>query len=70
MTRISESSSSDVPPTASHTVNCGRAHCPVLLRPQFTVCEAVGGTSEEEDSEILVMRLLRRRVRKAWKSFK
>ncbi|MFN5686878.1 YbcC family protein, partial [Bradyrhizobium sp.] len=48
----------------------GRAHCPVLLRPQFTVCEAVGGTSEEEDSEILVMRLLRRRVRKAWKSFK
>ncbi|CCD98816.1 DUF2309 domain-containing protein [Bradyrhizobium sp. STM 3809] len=48
----------------------GRAHCPVLLRPQFTVCEAVGGTSEEEDSEILVMRLLRRRARKAWKSFK
>ncbi|CAL76120.1 conserved hypothetical protein [Bradyrhizobium sp. ORS 278] len=48
----------------------GRAHCPVLLRPQFTVCEAVDGTSEDEDSEILVMRLLRRRVRKAWKSFK
>ncbi len=48
----------------------GRAHCPVMLKPAFTVCEAVTGASPEEDSEILGLRLLRRRVRKAWKSFK
>jgi uncharacterized protein YbcC (UPF0753/DUF2309 family) len=48
----------------------GRAHCPVLLTPSFTVCEAVGGASGEEDTEILGLRLLRRRVAKAWKSFK
>jgi uncharacterized protein YbcC (UPF0753/DUF2309 family) len=48
----------------------GRAHCPVLLKPAFTVCEAVTGASPEEDTAILGLRLLRRRVRKAWKSFK
>jgi uncharacterized protein YbcC (UPF0753/DUF2309 family) len=48
----------------------GRAHCPVFLKPAFTVCEAVTGASPEEDSAILGLRLLRRRVRKAWKSFK
>lgn len=48
----------------------GRSHCPVLLTPTFTVCEAVTGASEAEDAEILGLRLLRRRVSKAWKSFK
>jgi len=48
----------------------GRAHCPVMLKPAFTVCEAVTGASAEEDTAILDLRLLRRRVRKAWKSFK
>jgi uncharacterized protein YbcC (UPF0753/DUF2309 family) len=48
----------------------GGAQCPVLLTPAFTVCEAVGDASDEEDAEILGLRLLRRRVAKAWKSFK
>jgi uncharacterized protein YbcC (UPF0753/DUF2309 family) len=41
-----------------------------LLTPKFTVCEAVLDASQEEDARILVLRLLRRRVAKAWKSFK
>ncbi len=48
----------------------GRSHCPVLLTPAFTVCETVTRATEEEDAEILGLRLLRRRVAKAWKSFK
>jgi uncharacterized protein YbcC (UPF0753/DUF2309 family) len=48
----------------------GRAHCPVLLRPAFTVCESVTAASEEENAEILGLRLLRRRVGKVWKAFK
>jgi uncharacterized protein YbcC (UPF0753/DUF2309 family) len=48
----------------------GRSHCPVLLKPAFTVCEAVHGASEQQDAGILRLRLLRRRVGKAWKSFK
>jgi uncharacterized protein YbcC (UPF0753/DUF2309 family) len=48
----------------------GRAHCPVLLKPAFTVCESVTGASEEENAEILGLRLLRRRVAKVWKAFK
>lgn len=48
----------------------GRSHCPVLLKPAFTVCEAVSGASEQADRNILDLRLLRRRVSKAWKSFK
>lgn len=48
----------------------GRSHCPVLLTPKFTVCETVTGASEPEDDEILGLRQLRRRVGKAWKSFK
>jgi uncharacterized protein YbcC (UPF0753/DUF2309 family) len=48
----------------------GGAQCPVLLTPSFTVCETVGGASDEEDAGILGLRLLRRRVAKAWKSFK
>jgi uncharacterized protein len=48
----------------------GGAQCPVLLTPNFVVCEAVAGTSDEEESEILRLRLLRRRAAKAWKAFK
>ena len=48
----------------------GGAQCPVLLTPSFTVCEAIGGASDDEYAEILSLRLLRRRVAKAWKSFK
>jgi len=48
----------------------GGAQCPVLLTPKFTVCETVGGATDAEDTEILNLRQLRRRVGKAWKSFK
>ncbi len=48
----------------------GGAQCPVLLKPAFVVCEAVNGASEEEEAEILGLRLLRRRAVKAWKAFK
>jgi uncharacterized protein YbcC (UPF0753/DUF2309 family) len=48
----------------------GGAQCPVLLTPAFTVCEAVETSSAEEETEVLGLRLLRRRVAKAWKSFK
>jgi uncharacterized protein YbcC (UPF0753/DUF2309 family) len=48
----------------------GRAHCPVLLSPAFTVCEAVGGAAAAEETEIMGLRLMRRRVFKAWKAFK
>ncbi|MFY7958797.1 MAG: YbcC family protein, partial [Elsteraceae bacterium] len=48
----------------------GGAQCPVLLKPAFTVCEAVKRTDEEEATEIMGLRLLRRRAAKAWKSFK
>lgn len=48
----------------------GGAQCPVLLKPAFVVCESVKQASEEEETEILGLRLLRRRAAKAWKSFK
>jgi uncharacterized protein YbcC (UPF0753/DUF2309 family) len=48
----------------------GRSHCPVMLTPKFTVCETVTGAAESENEEILGLRQLRRRVTKAWKSFK
>ncbi len=48
----------------------GGAQCPVLLTPAFVVCEAVAGASEEEETEILALRLMRRRATKAWKAFK
>jgi uncharacterized protein YbcC (UPF0753/DUF2309 family) len=48
----------------------GGAQCPVLLTPAYTVCEAVHGATPEEETEILGLRLLRRRATKAWKSFK
>ncbi len=48
----------------------GRNHCPVLLNPAFIVCEAVEDATQDEETEIMGLRLLRRRVMKAWKSFK
>jgi uncharacterized protein YbcC (UPF0753/DUF2309 family) len=41
-----------------------------MLKPAFTVCEAVRGASPREDATIMHLRLLRRRAGKAWKSFK
>jgi len=48
----------------------GNAQCPVLLSPTHTVCESVAGAADDEEQEILGLRLLRRRAMKAWKSFK
>ncbi len=48
----------------------GEAHCPVLLKPRFIVCEAVGDATDEEERRIFDLRLMRRRVAKAWKAFK
>ena len=48
----------------------GGARCPVLLKPAFVVCEGVADASDEEESDILCSRLLRRRAAKVWKAFK
>lgn len=48
----------------------GGAQCPVLLRPAFTICEAVEDAPPAEETKILDLRLLRRRAAKSWKSFK
>lgn len=48
----------------------GGAQCPVLLKPAFIVCETVKDADAVEEAEVLGLRLLRRRVAKAWKSFK
>jgi uncharacterized protein len=48
----------------------GGAQCPVLLRPAFTICEAVEDAPLAEETRILDLRLLRRRAAKAWKAFK
>jgi uncharacterized protein YbcC (UPF0753/DUF2309 family) len=48
----------------------GGPQCPVLLTPKYTVCEVVEGASDAEDERIMTLRRLRRRVAKAWKSFK
>ena len=48
----------------------GGAHCPVLLTPAFTISEMVNGASADEETEVMGLRLLRRRAAKAWKSFK
>ncbi len=48
----------------------GGAQCPVLLTPAVTVCEAVHGAHPDEETEILGLRLLRRRAAKARKAFK
>lgn len=50
--------------------HAGAALCPVLLKPKFVVHETVKGADEDERTEILGLRLLRRRAAKAWKSFK
>jgi hypothetical protein len=48
----------------------GGAQCPVLLTPKYTVREQVKGASEPEETELLGVRMLRRRAYKAWKAFK
>ncbi len=48
----------------------GGAQCPVLLKPAFTICEAVEDVPPAVESRILDLRLLRRRAAKAWKAFK
>ncbi|MEO1249868.1 MAG: DUF2309 domain-containing protein, partial [Pseudomonadota bacterium] len=48
----------------------GGAQCPVLLTPKFIVREAVQSATDEEETEILGLRLMRRRAANAWKSFK
>ena len=51
-----------------HTL--GGAQCPVLMKPAYVVCEEVHGATPAEQAGILALRQLRRRVAKAWKSFK
>ena len=46
----------------------GPAQCPVLLNPKFVVKEGIA--DEDESTEILGLRLLRRRASNSWKSFK
>ncbi|MDD7909267.1 DUF2309 domain-containing protein [Pseudovibrio exalbescens] len=48
----------------------GGAQCPVLLKPQFIVCESVGGADAVEEKSILDLRMFRRKAGKAFKSFK
>ncbi len=48
----------------------GGGPCPVLSKPHFIVCEAVKDASEDEEREVLGLRLIRRRAAKAWKTFK
>jgi uncharacterized protein YbcC (UPF0753/DUF2309 family) len=48
----------------------GGAQCPVLLTPKYVVCEAVHHATPDEEAGILGLRLMRRRMAKAWKSFK
>ena len=48
----------------------GPAQCPVLLTPKYVVRQGVSDATVEETTEILGLRLLRRRAAKAWKSFK
>ena len=48
----------------------GVAQCPVLLKPKFLVKESLAGADDAEVTEVLGVRLLRRRAARAWKSFK
>jgi uncharacterized protein YbcC (UPF0753/DUF2309 family) len=48
----------------------GPAQCPVLLTPKFVVREGITGADDDETTEVLGLRLLRRRASTAWKSFK
>lgn len=50
--------------------NAGGAQCPVLLRPQFTIHETVGGASAGETATVMQKRSRHRHVAKAWRSFK
>lgn len=48
----------------------GSAQCPALLTPQFVIEEGVSHHSIAEEAAISRQRLVRRRVAKAWRSFK
>ncbi|HPF61201.1 MAG TPA: DUF2309 domain-containing protein [Gemmatimonadales bacterium] len=48
----------------------GGARCPVLLTPRHVIPESVAGAGVDETSELLGLRLMRRRAAKAWKSFR
>ncbi len=48
----------------------GRAQCPVLLTPKSVVVESVIGSTEEVSARVASSRVLDRRARNAWKSFK
>jgi uncharacterized protein YbcC (UPF0753/DUF2309 family)/NADH:ubiquinone oxidoreductase subunit 5 (subunit L)/multisubunit Na+/H+ antiporter MnhA subunit len=48
----------------------GDAQCPVLLTPKAVVRESVVGAAKEAASEVATARILDRRARNAWKSFK
>ena len=48
----------------------GSAQCPVLLSPKGVVTESVVGATAGESARVAQARLLARRARNAWKSFK
>ena len=48
----------------------GGAQCPVLLTPKGVVLESVVGATPEEAARVAASRMLDRRARNAWKSFK
>lgn len=48
----------------------GMAQCPVLLTPQFIVCETVKDPANGEERFVLDQRVIRRRAARAWKAFK
>jgi uncharacterized protein YbcC (UPF0753/DUF2309 family) len=48
----------------------GGAQCPVLLTPRAVVLESVADVTPEESARIAAARMLDRRARNAWKSFK
>jgi hypothetical protein len=48
----------------------GGAHCPVLLAPKGVVVESVVGATPDESARVAASRILDRRARNAWKSFK
>ena len=48
----------------------GRAQCPVLLKPGFTVHEGIHGAGQDLVSKITQSRVIRKKVFAAWKKFK
>ena len=48
----------------------GGAQCPVLLTPKAVVVESVAGATPAESARLAARRVLGRRARNAWKSFK